>query len=40
MDDVLYEIRSYKKIQIEYVDIKNIDNYIYSSALNVALYPP
>ena len=37
MEDVLYEIRSYKKIQIEYVDIKNIDNYIYSSSLNVAL---
>jgi len=37
IEDVLYEIRSYQKIQIEYIDIKNIDNYIYSSALNVAL---
>jgi HD-GYP domain-containing protein (c-di-GMP phosphodiesterase class II) len=36
-EDVLYEIRSYKKIQIEYIDIKNVKNYIYSSALNVAL---
>lgn len=36
-EDVLYEIRSYHKVQIEYVDIKNIDNYLYSSAINVAL---
>lgn len=36
-EDVLYEIRSYKKIQIEYIDIKNVKSYIYSSALNVAL---
>ncbi|MBN2797169.1 MAG: HD-GYP domain-containing protein [Clostridia bacterium] len=36
-EDVLYEIRSYQKVQIEYVDIKNIDNYLYSSAINVAI---
>lgn len=36
-DDVLYEIKSFQNNKIEYVDIKNIDNYLYSSALNVAL---
>lgn len=36
-EDVLYELKSYKKQNIEYIDIKNVDNYIYSSALNVAL---
>jgi len=36
-DTVLYEIKSFKSQKIEYVDIKNIDIYLYSSALNVAL---
>jgi HD-GYP domain-containing protein (c-di-GMP phosphodiesterase class II) len=36
-EDVLYELRSYQKLPIEYVDIKNVDAYIYSSALNAAL---
>jgi HD-GYP domain-containing protein (c-di-GMP phosphodiesterase class II) len=36
-DDILYEIKSFRNNKIEYVDIKNIDNYLYSSALNVAL---
>lgn len=36
-DDILYEIRSYHKRPIEHIDIKNVDNYIYSSSLNTAV---
>jgi len=36
-DDVLYEMSAVKENQIEYTDIKNVDDYIYSSALNVAI---
>jgi HD-GYP domain-containing protein (c-di-GMP phosphodiesterase class II) len=36
-DDVLYEIKSYSKQVIEYIDIKNVDAYLFSSSLNVAL---
>lgn len=36
-DDVLYEIKSFQSQSIEYVDVKNVDAYLYSSSLNVAL---
>ena len=37
VDDVLYEIKSFVNQPIEYVDVKNVDAYMYSSSLNVAL---
>lgn len=36
-DDVLYELNSVKDIQIEYIDIKNVSMYLYSSSLNTAI---
>ncbi|MCH4888626.1 HD-GYP domain-containing protein [Acidaminobacter sp. JC074] len=36
-DDVLYELKSSQDQFIEYIDVKNVDIYIYSSSLNVAL---
>lgn len=36
-DDVLYELKSFRHHTIEYIDVKNVDAYIYSSAINVAL---
>ncbi|MBI9014304.1 MAG: HD-GYP domain-containing protein [Clostridiales bacterium] len=36
-NDVLYELKSFRHHAIEYIDIKNVDAYMYSSALNVAL---
>jgi len=37
VNDVLYELKSFKRKTIEHIDIKNVDNYIYSSSINVAL---
>lgn len=36
-DDVLYELSSIRNKQIEYIDIKNVSMYLYSSSLNVAI---
>lgn len=36
-DDVLYELSLVRNIQIEYIDIKNVSTYLYSSSLNVAI---
>lgn len=36
-DDVLYELKSFQHQTLEYVDVKNVDAYLYSSALNIAL---
>ncbi len=36
-DDVLYDLKSQKHLTIEYIDVKNVDVYLYSSSLNVAL---
>ncbi|BEP28168.1 HD-GYP domain-containing protein [Helicovermis profundi] len=36
-EDVLYETSSVKEKQIEYIDIKNVDDYLYSSSLNTAI---
>jgi HD-GYP domain-containing protein (c-di-GMP phosphodiesterase class II) len=36
-DDVLYELNSVRNKQIEYIDIKNVGMYLYSSSLNVAI---
>lgn len=36
-DDVLYETSTVKNQQIEYIDIKNLDDYLYSSSLNTAI---
>lgn len=36
-DDVLYETSTIKNQQIEYIDIKNLDDYLYSSSLNTAI---
>ncbi len=36
-DDVLYDLKSQKHLTIEHIDIKNVDAYLYSSALNVAI---
>ncbi|MBN2797167.1 MAG: HD-GYP domain-containing protein [Clostridia bacterium] len=36
-DDVLYELKSYQQQTLEYVDVKNVNAYLYSSALNIAL---
>lgn len=35
--DVLYELKAFKHQSIEYIDVKNVDAYMYSSAINVAL---
>lgn len=37
MDDVIYDIAGVKDRQLEYIDIKNVNSYLYSSALNVAI---
>ncbi|HYE83579.1 MAG TPA: HD-GYP domain-containing protein, partial [Clostridia bacterium] len=37
MDDILYEMTGFKEKQLEYIDIKNVNSYLYSSAVNVAL---
>lgn len=37
MEDVLYGLNSARDVQLEYIDIKNVDNYIYSSAFNTAI---
>lgn len=37
VDDVLYDLSSAKDAQLEYIDIKNVDNYLYSSAFNTAI---
>ena len=36
-DDVLYETSTIRNQQIEYIDIKNLDDYLYSSSLNTAV---
>lgn len=36
-DDILYDLNSARDAQLEYIDIKNVDNYLYSSALNTAI---
>ncbi|BEP30219.1 HD-GYP domain-containing protein [Helicovermis profundi] len=36
-DDILYEVSSVRNDQIEYVDIKKTDNYLYTSSFNTAL---
>jgi len=36
-DDVLYDLSSAKDAQLEYIDIKNVDNYLFSSAFNTAI---
>lgn len=36
-EDVLYDLNSAKDAQLEYIDIKNVDNYLYSSAFNTAI---
>lgn len=37
MDDILFEMTGAKEKQLEYIDIKNTNSYLYSSAMNVAL---
>lgn len=37
MDDIIYEMTGFKEKQLEYIDIKNTNSYLYSSAINVAL---
>lgn len=37
MDDIIYEMTGFKEKQLEYIDIKNVNSYLYSSAVNVAL---
>lgn len=37
MDDVIYEMTGFKEKQLEYIDIKNTNSYLFSSAINVAL---
>lgn len=37
MDDIIYEMTGFKDKQLEYIDIKNVNSYLYSSAINVAL---
>jgi HD-GYP domain-containing protein (c-di-GMP phosphodiesterase class II) len=37
MDDIIYEMTGFKEKQLEYIDIKNVNSYLYSSAINVAL---
>lgn len=37
IDDALYDLSSAKDAQLEYIDIKNVDNYLYSSAFNTAI---
>lgn len=37
MDDIIYEMTGFKEKQLEYIDIKNTNTYLYSSAINVAL---
>lgn len=36
-EDMLYELRSFQNEILEHIDIKNVDNYIFSSSLNVAV---
>ncbi len=36
-EDILYDLNSARDAQLEYIDIKNVDNYLYSSALNTAI---
>lgn len=36
-DDILYELNAVRNMQIEYIDIKNVSIYLYSSSLNVAI---
>lgn len=36
-EDVLYDLSSARDVQLDYIDIKNVDNYLYSSAFNTAL---
>lgn len=36
-EDVLYEISSAKDHQLDYIDIKSLDDYLYASAFNVAI---
>lgn len=36
-DDVIYDLSSAKDAQLEYIDIKNVDNYLFSSAFNTAV---
>ncbi len=37
MDDIIYEMTGFKDKQLDYIDIKNVNSYLYSSAINVAL---
>ncbi len=37
MEDILYEMIGFREKQLEYIDIKNVNSYLYSSAINVAL---
>jgi HD-GYP domain-containing protein (c-di-GMP phosphodiesterase class II) len=36
-EDVLYEISTVKDYQLDYIDIKSLDDYLYASAFNVAI---
>jgi HD-GYP domain-containing protein (c-di-GMP phosphodiesterase class II) len=37
MNDIIYEMTGFKEKQLEYIDVKNVNSYLYSSAINVAL---
>lgn len=37
MEDIIYDMTGFKEKQLEYIDIKNTNSYLYSSAVNVAL---
>ena len=37
MEDIIYEMTGFREKQLEYIDIKNTNSYLYSSAINVAL---
>ena len=36
-EDILYELSQSKDAQLEAIDIKNVDNYLYSSSINTAI---
>ncbi len=36
-EEIIYELSSAKEVQLETIDIKNVDNYLYSSAINTAI---
>ncbi len=37
MEEIIYEMYSVKEKQLEYIDVKNVKSYLYSSAINTAL---